>query len=109
MNNTEAACLAQLCEKLQQRNEELIEEVTRLRLQVHSTETNMDEGEEEYWSIKEAADALGLSTKALYDAWGARRLPGAVKIGGSIRIHRPTLLASSMTLNARGRYKRKGA
>ena len=105
----EAPYLARLCEQLLQRNEELIEENARLKA-LATQKAASEHEEEDYWTIKEAADALNLSTKALYDAWSSKLLPGAIKVGGSIRIHRPTLLASGAALRmTRGRQRRKGA
>jgi excisionase family DNA binding protein len=44
-------------------------------------------------SPAECAHLLAISRAKVYDLVEQRLLPGALRIGGSIRIHRPTLLA----------------
>lgn len=43
-------------------------------------------------TVDETAALLRVSTKAVYDMVRRKQLPGARKIGGTVRIHRDTLL-----------------
>lgn len=49
--------------------------------------------EPEVLTAKEAAALLRLNVKTVYDMIDKRQLPGARWFRGTIRIHRPTLLA----------------
>ena len=44
-------------------------------------------------TVKEAAKLLNLNRNTLYDLVKARKIPGTSKLGRSIRIHGPTVLA----------------
>lgn len=48
----------------------------------------------EFLTAEEAAELLNLAPKTIYALASAGDLPGAAKIGGALRIHRPTLIAS---------------
>jgi predicted DNA-binding transcriptional regulator AlpA len=56
-----------------------------------NTTSTASTGTSTYVSINEAAHMLSMSTKALYTALYADRLPGVTRFGRAIRIHRPTL------------------
>jgi excisionase family DNA binding protein len=48
---------------------------------------------EEFVSVEQMAACLGVNRKTIYDAVNAGELPGAQKLRGKIRIHKPTVLA----------------
>jgi excisionase family DNA binding protein len=48
----------------------------------------------EFLTAEEAAELLQLASKTIYALAAAGDLPGAAKVGGALRIHKPTLLLS---------------
>lgn len=45
------------------------------------------------WTIQQASDATGLSISLLYRDARLGRLPGAVRVGRAVRVHRETFMA----------------
>lgn len=48
---------------------------------------------EDFVNVDQIAECIGVNRKTIYDAVNAGELPGAQKLRGTIRIHKPTVLA----------------
>lgn len=51
----------------------------------------------EYLTVKQAAELMGVSPKTVYKAVYARRMPGVVRFGRAVRIHRPAVERQAQT------------
>lgn len=53
----------------------------------------MSDGSGDIMTVEELAAYMNVNRKTIYDAIAAGELPGARKLRGTIRIHKPTVLA----------------
>lgn len=58
-------------------------------------------------TVDEAATLLRLNRKTIYDAVKLGELPGARYVRGTIRIHKPTLLASFESMDVPSKQRKR--
>ncbi len=70
---------------------------------MNSTEATLPE----FLTVEETAALLRLAPKSVYDLISRGEVPGASKIGGAVRVHRPTLVASLSGQKSAQRSRRR--
>jgi excisionase family DNA binding protein len=100
-----------LAELLREEREARLEaevELERVKMELDHLRADMATGTEQEWlNASEAAEELGVHVSTIYRAIQDGTLAGAKKIRGSLRIHRPTLLKSSLPKPGNTRRRRK--
>ena len=68
---------------------------------------DVDTAPPEFLTVDEAADLLRVNRKTLYESIRLGQLPGVVRVGKSLRIHRASMVAS--TAPGKGRVSALGS